>query len=114
VHNDSVDYSRPSNFRDGVKDKVWQDAERNADGDVIDPVSGEVIHDGDAWDMGHRPGYEWDKLEDYARDHNWSREKLLDTYNDPKYYRPELPGSNQGHAGEEGDDVNHWIEEFGP
>jgi len=28
VHNDSVDYSRPSNFRDGVKDKVWQDAEK--------------------------------------------------------------------------------------
>ena len=33
-----VSYNRPSRFRKGVRDKVWDNA-KNANGDVIDPVT---------------------------------------------------------------------------
>ena len=51
--------------------------------------------------MGHKPGFEFRKLQKYAADNRWTREQFLDAYNDPSHYQPELPDSNMGHQGED-------------
>ena len=94
-----VSYDRPSHFRKGVRDKVWESA-KNEDGNVIDPVSKKVMKKTDKWDMGHKPGYEFRKHQESARKRKISRKQFLDEYNNPEHYRPELPKSNRSHKGE--------------
>ncbi len=52
------------------------------------------------WDMGHKLGYEFTKHQKSAEQQGISREQFLDEYYDAKNYRPELPGSNRSHKGE--------------
>lgn len=93
-------YRRPTGFREGVRDKVW-DAAKKDDGKVYDPLTGKEIKEGEPWDMGHKPGFEFRKHRDSAYQRGISREQFLDEHNDPSHYWPELPESNQGHAGED-------------
>lgn len=51
----------------------------------------------EAWDMGHKPGYEFKRLVEYCRANNLSRKEFRDLYNDPKHYRPEKPSTNRSH-----------------
>lgn len=95
-----VSYSRPSGFRKGVRDKVWDNA-KNANGDVIDPVTKRVMDKSEPWDMGHKPGYEFRKHQQSAENRGISRKQFLDEYNNPEHYRPELPNSNRSHKGED-------------
>ena len=57
-NNKAVSYDRPSHFRKGVRDSVWEDA-KNVNGDVIDPVTGDVMDKAQPWHMGHKPGFEF-------------------------------------------------------
>lgn len=98
--NSQVSYSRPSGFRKGVRDKVWDNA-KNANGDVIDPVTKRVMDKSEPWDMGHKPGYEFRKHQQSAENRGISRKQFLDEYNNPEHYRPELPSSNRSHKGED-------------
>ena len=102
-----VDYSRPSGFRDGVRDQVWEKS-KGKDGKVHDPLTEKTMRKGQPWDMGHKPGYEFHKLQADAAKTNLSRDEFLDIYNDPKYYRPELPASNRSHQNEAGPSVDKW------
>ena len=95
-----VSYSRPSGFRKGVRDKVWDNA-KNANGDVIDLVTKRVMDKSEPWDMGHKPGYEFRKHQQSAENRGISRKQFLDEYNNPEHYRPELPSSNRSHKGED-------------
>ena len=95
-----VDYSRPTGFREGVRDKVWENA-KDEHGRVRDPVTGQFMSKDKPWDMGHKPGYEFRKHQESARERGISLEKFLDEYNNPDHYRPELPGSNRSHKGED-------------
>ncbi|TWG97359.1 HNH/ENDO VII superfamily nuclease [Nocardioides sp. J9] len=97
-------YSRPSGYRKGVRDKVWE-AAKGPDGVVKDPVTGQIIKQTDKWDMGHLPGMEFRKAADYAEAHGWTRKQFLDWHNDPSHYRPELPSSNRSHRGEDMSDL---------
>jgi RHS repeat-associated protein len=101
------DYSRPSNFRSGVRQRVW-DAAKDENGDVYDPLTGKKMDPNEPWDMGHKPGYEFSKHVESAQRRGISRDEFLDEYNNPDHYRPELPSSNRGHAGEAPSNVNHW------
>ncbi|TDK32128.1 hypothetical protein E2F50_17445 [Rhizobium deserti] len=92
-------YERPSGYRKGVRDKVWHKA-KGKDGKVRDPVTKKEIKPGDKWDMGHKPGYEFRKHQQSAQQRGISRKEFLDEHNNPSHYRPELPSSNRGHAGE--------------
>lgn len=91
---------RPS-YREGVVDDVWDNAIRDADGNVLDPNTGEILNWDRSkprtgqWDMGHMPGEEYRKLCDKyeAGEITWS--EFLDEYNDPSKYRPEAPSSNR-------------------
>ena len=100
-------YSRPSGFIKGVREKVWKNAQRDANGNVISP-SGDIIKEGDAWHMGHKPGYEFRKHQISAERRGISRQQFLDEYNNPDHYRPELPKDNLRHIYEAGHDIDHW------
>ena len=99
VSNISKNYQRPSGFRKGVRDDVWNN--NTVEGNVIDPVSGKAINKSEPWDMGHKPGYEFRKHQQSAMERGISRKQFLDEHNNPAHYRPELPSSNRAHAGED-------------
>ena len=102
VHNAGDNYSRPTKFRKGIKEKVWADTKQAAsDGLVRDPVTGKVMDKNEPWDMGHKPGYEFRKHRESAANRNITRKQFLDEHNDPSHYRPELPNSNRSHKGED-------------
>ena len=96
----SSTYNRPSGFRKGVKEEVWKSAIEPKTHNVRDPVTGRFMSKNKPWDMGHKPGHEWWKFRAHAKNFNLSRKQVLDWYNNPKHYRPELPSSNRCHAGE--------------
>ena len=102
----SSTYKRPSHFRKGIRDQVWENA-KNAEGKVIDRVTGREIHKNEPWDMGHLEKHEFWKHQIDAQNRGISRKQFLDEYNDPTIYRPELPSSNRSHIGE--DKTNRFI-----
>ena len=105
----SSTYSRPSGFRNGVRDEVWDNAVESSTLRVRDPGTGRFMSKDDDWDMGHMPGYEFWKHQRSAEERDIDRDQFLDEHNDPTHYRPELPFSNRSHAGEDKTD-----DYFGP
>ena len=97
---EKVDYSRPTHWRAGMRDEVWENA-KDEHGRVRDPVTGRYMSKDQAWDMGHKPGYEFHKHQESARERGISREEFLNEYFNPDHYRPELPSSNRSHKGED-------------
>lgn len=93
----TVSYTRPSGYRKGVREAVWDQAKKEGGGIVRDPLTGQEIHFEDAWDMGHKPGFEFRKHQNSARRRGISRKQFLDEYNNPNHFRPELPSSNRSH-----------------
>ena len=93
----TVSYTRPSGYRKGVREAVWDQAKKEGGGIVRDPLTGQEIHFEDAWDMGHKPGFEFRKHQNSARRRGISRKQFLDEYNNPNHLRPELPSSNRSH-----------------
>ena len=98
-----IDYSRPTHWRSGMRDAVWENA-KNEHGRVRDPVSGKFMSKDKPWHMGHKPGYEFRKHQDSAERRGISREKFLDEYYNSDHFRPELPESNMSHKGEDTSD----------
>lgn len=92
-------YERPSGFRSGVRDTVWENA-KDEHGRVRDPIKGRYMSKDQPWDMGHKPGYEFVKHQESAARRGISRKEFLDEHNNPEHYRPELPPSNRSHKGE--------------
>ena len=106
VHNTC--FSRPSGFRNGVREDTWENAKDPLTGEVRDPVSSDVMDANEPWDMGHKPGYEFRKHVSSAEERGLSRKEFLNEHNDPSHFRPELPGSNRGHSGEGPPGLNFW------
>lgn len=99
-------YSRPSGYRKGVRDKVWDDAVKaSKDGVVRDPLTGKAMSKSDPWDMGHLTGHEFRRMQAEAAQKGLTRKQFLDLQNDPKIYRPELPSSNRSHKLEDMSDL---------
>ena len=92
-------YERPSGYRSGVRDAVWESA-KDEHGRVRDPVTGRYMSKDQPWHMGHKPGYEFAKHQESAARRGISRQEFLDEHNNPEHYRPELPSSNLSHKGE--------------
>jgi predicted ribonuclease toxin of YeeF-YezG toxin-antitoxin module len=89
-------YTRPSWFRNRVRDTVW-DAAMDADGVVRDPGTGEIMSKTESRDMCHKPGYEFRKHQASANERGISRKEFFNEYDDPSHYRPELPSNNRSH-----------------
>ena len=79
VHNAGDAYSRPSHYRKGVREKVFEDA-KGDDGIVRNPETGQPIDPNKPWDMGHKPGYEFRKHQESARTRGITRQQFLDEY----------------------------------
>jgi RHS repeat-associated protein len=94
-------YERPSGYRKGVQDKVWENAKEPSTGQVRDPGTGRFMSKDKPWDMGHKPGHEFRKHQQSARERGLNRKEFLDEHNDPSKYRPETPESNRSHKGED-------------
>ncbi|MGG5259334.1 GH-E family nuclease [Phycicoccus avicenniae] len=112
VHNTGgcgVSYARPSGYRSGVRDKVWQNAIEPATGRVRDKLTGRFMSKDSPWDMGHKEGFEFRKHQASAESRGISRPEFLTEHNNPEHYRPELPSSNRGHLAEDQTDAY-----FGP
>ncbi|HEX8499173.1 MAG TPA: GH-E family nuclease [Pyrinomonadaceae bacterium] len=93
-------YSRPSGYRNGIRDRAWENA-KGPDGNVRDPHTNRIMDKNEPWDMGHRPGYEFRKHQQSAAERGIDRKTFLDEHNNPSHYRPELPASNRSHVGED-------------
>jgi uncharacterized Zn-binding protein involved in type VI secretion len=93
-------YSRPSGYRQGVRDKVWESA-KGPDGNVRDPLTNRIMDKNEPWDMGHKPGYEFRKHQQSAAERGVDRRTFLDEHNTPDHYQPERPSSNRSHVGED-------------
>lgn len=102
-------YQRPSGFRKGVRESVFNNA-KDANGRVFDVQSGKEIKFTDSWDMGHLPGYEFRKHRASAQKRQITRKQFLNEHNDPSHYRPELPSSNRNHSDEAPDDIDFWSD----
>ena len=102
-------YDRPTSYREGVRDQVWENA-KDEYGRVRDPVTGKYMSKTQPWDMGHKPGYEFSKHQESAKERQISRKEFLDEHNNPDHYRPELPSSNRSHKGESKTE-NYYSEE---
>lgn len=87
-------YERPSGYCKGVRDTVFGRA-KGTDGKVRDPGTGKEIKPSEKWDMDHKPGHEFRKHQQNARDRGISRKEFLDEHNNPDIYRPETPGTNR-------------------
>jgi len=98
---EALDYTRPSGFRKGVRQRVWEDAVDPSTDRVRDSVTGRFMSKDNKWDMGHQPGYEFHKHQRDAAERRISRKQYLDEHNEPSHYRPELPSSNRSHRGED-------------
>ena len=96
----SETYRRPTRYRAGVPEKVWENA-KGPDGIVRDPLTKNPMKFDEPWEMGHKPQHEFWKHQVSAAERGISREQFLDEYNDPNDYRPETPETNSSHAGED-------------
>lgn len=94
-------YARPSGFRQGVRDKVWENAREPSTKQIRDPSTGRFMSKDKPWDMGHKPRQEFSKHQESAAKRGIDRDKFIEEHNDPTRYRPELPSSNRSHRGED-------------
>ena len=106
---EEVDYSRPG-WRSGIKDEVWENA-KDEHGRVRDPMTGRYMSKDQPWDIGHKPGYEFRKYQEYAREKGMSRKEFIEGYNNVEHLRPELPSSNRSHKCEDMTDKYFGEEE---
>ncbi|HVQ93577.1 MAG TPA: GH-E family nuclease [Mycobacteriales bacterium] len=72
-------------------------APKTPDGDFIDPNTGRVVPRNGPWDYGHKPGFEWWRTQQRAREEGWTRRQVIEYENDPAHYQIEDRGSNRGH-----------------
>lgn len=93
-------YRRPSGFRKGVRQQSY-DGNKGADAKVRDPKTKEEIKPDDEWDMGHKPGYEFRKHQESARQRDIDRKQFLDEHNTPEHYRPETQNTNRSRSEED-------------
>jgi len=84
-------------LRAGTKAEIRANAPKTASGDFIDPNTGQVIPKGGPFHYGHKPGYEWSRTQQMAREQGWTRERLIAYENDPSHFQIEDPLANLSH-----------------
>jgi len=93
--------ARRVDLREPTKQAIQDAAPKTADGDYIDPNTGQVIPQDGPFDYGHTPGNEWWRTQEMARSEGWSREEVIEFENNPDHYQIEDPSSNRSHFFEE-------------
>ncbi|MDA0632516.1 GH-E family nuclease [Nonomuraea sp. MCN248] len=72
-------------------------APTDANGDFIDPNTGQIIPKGGPFHYGHKPGHEYWRARDLAREKGLSREEFIASQNNPDHYQIEDPYNNMSH-----------------
>jgi hypothetical protein len=88
-------------LRESTKRSVQDNAPKDADGNYIDPNTGQIIPAGGPFHYGHKPGYEYWRTRDRAQAEGWSREKFVEYENDPSHYWIEDSYNNMSHRFEQ-------------
>uniref|UniRef100_UPI002AD4889B HNH/ENDO VII family nuclease n=1 Tax=Frankia sp. Cas3 TaxID=3073926 RepID=UPI002AD4889B len=86
-------------LRKKVKEKILEDAPRDADGNLIDPNTGRPIEGNP--DIGHKPGREWRRTQERARPEGWTRDQVIEDRNNSDIYQLEDRFSNRSHRYED-------------
>lgn len=84
-------------LRVGTKAKIQDSAPKTASGDFIDPNTGQIIPRSGPFHYGHKPGFEWWRTQQLARQEGWTREQVIEFENDWTRYQIEDPLSNMSH-----------------
>jgi RHS repeat-associated protein len=90
--------ARRVSLRVGTKAAI-RDAGRWGEG-FRDPYAGVDIPAGEAFHYGHKPGFEWWRTQEMAREQGWTRAQLIEYENNPLHYYVADPYSNMSHANE--------------
>jgi hypothetical protein len=80
-----------------TKAKIQDVAPKTTTGDFIDPNTGQVIPQPGPFHYGHKPGFEWWRTQQLARQQGWTRQQVLEYENDWTHYQIEDPRSNMSH-----------------
>ncbi|MEO8378866.1 MAG: RHS repeat-associated core domain-containing protein, partial [Acidobacteriota bacterium] len=92
--------TRPK-MRQGTRQTVLNRAPKTATGDYLDPNNPSLIIPQEGpFDLGHIPGTEWWRTQEWARTQNRSREDVIVNQDNPKIFRVEDPSSNRSHRHE--------------
>jgi hypothetical protein len=89
-------YDRVSLWEKTKRD-IRSAAPTDANGDFIDPNTGQVIPKGGPFHYGHKPGHEYWRARDWARENGLSREDFIAHQNNADNYQIEDPSSNMSH-----------------
>jgi len=99
-------YGRPSHWRKGNREEVWEAARGDVDNHVRDPETREVMDPDKPWVMGHAPGHEFQHHQRSAQGRGLTRKEFLEEHftlkdeNGNYRYRPETPSTSSGHRHE--------------
>jgi hypothetical protein len=104
VHNSTTSdaVKRRVKLRKNTRAKIETNQPRNADGQMIDPNTGDPLKPGEI-DVGHKPGQEWRKRKEMHTEKGSTRKEVLDAENDPDLYQLEDRSSNRSHKHEQKD-----------
>lgn len=93
-------YAR-AKLRPSTKQAIQDAAPRDADGNFIDPNTGQSIPVEGSFHYGHKPGFEYWRNRDIAQAQGWSRDQFIGYENDPSHYQIEDPRNNMSHQYEQ-------------
>lgn len=85
-------------LRQSTVNTIYQNAERDGAGRLIDPNTRLPIEGNP--DIGHKPGFEWRCFQALARAKRLTRAVLIEMANDASYYQLESPTSNRSRVNE--------------
>jgi hypothetical protein len=88
-------------LRSSTRQAVQDAAPRDADGNFIDPNTGQSIPAAGPFHYGHKPGFEYWRNRDMAQAQGWTREQFIEFENDPSHYQIEDPYNNMSHQYEQ-------------
>lgn len=84
-------------LRSSTKQAVQDAAPRDAEGNYIDPNTGQSIPERGPFHYGHKPGFEYWRNRNMAQEYGWTREQFIESENDPTHYQIEDPYNNMSH-----------------
>jgi hypothetical protein len=84
-----------------TKAAILAAAPRDANGNFIDPNTGQIIPASGPYHFGHIPGFEYWRNRDMAALLGWTRSQFIQFENDPTHYQVEDPYGNMSHRYEQ-------------
>lgn len=100
-------FHRPT-WRKSTIEELERRTPKNEDGEFLDP-DGEPIHD-NKYQVGHKPGYEFRKIDARAAELGKTQADVNDYNNNPEILQLEEGRKNQGHKNEAPDEIDYTTD----